>query len=162
MTHDDRFDPQQPHLMSKRCNNHSETDEPIRGFVRIPAGEFTMGSKVDKDNPLVLVEIEKDFYISRTLVTVEQYSVFMRHEGYKNDAWWDRQGIEWRAGAFASKVKDWECTGNGLSAFTMQGDLAWQGLLTTLRKATPTVIDESNFLPAFNAAGMAKVQPKAK
>ncbi len=25
---------------------------------------------------------------------------------------------------FASKVKDWECSGNGLSAFTMQGELA--------------------------------------
>ena len=43
-----------------------------------------------------------------------------------------------------------------------QGERAWQGLLTTLRKATPAVIDESNFLPVVNAVGVTRMQPKAK
>ena len=43
-----------------------------------------------------------------------------------------------------------------------QGERAWQGLLTALRKATPAVIDESNFLPVANAADVTRMQPKAK
>jgi formylglycine-generating enzyme required for sulfatase activity len=97
---DERFDPQQPYLMRERFDGHSEADEPIPGFVRIPKGPFTMGSKKDKDNPLRQVIIERDFYINRTLVTVEQYEVFWRNGGYQDDTWWDKQGIEWRSSAF--------------------------------------------------------------
>lgn len=43
-----------------------------------------------------------------------------------------------------------------------QGERAWQALLTNLRKATPAVIDESDFLPISNAAGITTVQPKAR
>ena len=105
---DERFDPQQPYLMRERFKGHSEADEPIPGFVRIPAGPFTMGSKADEDNPPRKVTIENDFYIGRTLVTVAQYSLFLTNEGYKNDVWWDKQGIEWRSGAFDSTVNDKE------------------------------------------------------
>ena len=101
---DARFDPQQPYLMRERFKGHSEADEPIPGFVHIPAGSFTMGSKADEDNPPRKVTIENDFYIGRTLVTVAQYSRFLINEGYKNDVWWDKQGVEWRSGAFDSKV----------------------------------------------------------
>ena len=105
---DERFDPKHPYLMRQRFEGHSEQDEPIPGFVRIPAGPFTMGSKADKDNPLRQAVNEKDFYVNRTLVTAEQYAVFLRNGGYKDDTWWDQQGIEWRSGAFDSKVKDKE------------------------------------------------------
>jgi parvulin-like peptidyl-prolyl isomerase len=43
-----------------------------------------------------------------------------------------------------------------------QGERAWQGLLTALRKATPSAIDESTFLPVASIAGVAGMQPKAK
>ena len=43
-----------------------------------------------------------------------------------------------------------------------QGDRAWQVLLTSLRKASPAIIDESSFLPVLNAADVTRVQPKEK
>ncbi len=102
---DERFDPRHPYLMRQRYNGHSEKDEPIPGFVRIPAGTFKMGSDGDDINSLRDVRIENDFYICRTLVTVDQYAEFIRDGGYTDESrWWDKQGIDWRTGVFDSKV----------------------------------------------------------
>jgi formylglycine-generating enzyme required for sulfatase activity len=104
---DDRFDPQNFHLLKDRFLGHSAVDEPIPGFVRIPAGPFPMGSKKDSDNPPKQRNIDKPFYISRTLVTVDQYAAFVGDGGYADDStWWDKQGIEWRTGSLDSLVKD--------------------------------------------------------
>ena len=43
-----------------------------------------------------------------------------------------------------------------------QGQRASQTLLATLRIATPTTVDESNFLPVLGTADVAKVPQKAK
>lgn len=104
---DDRFDKAMPFAMVSRHSGHSEADEPIPGFVRIPKGRFTMGSDHEQDktdNPEREVEISHDFYIQRTLVTVDQFAGFVRAGAYDNDAWWDQQGLEWRDGIFDSKV----------------------------------------------------------
>jgi formylglycine-generating enzyme required for sulfatase activity len=105
---DDRFDAQNLYLLKDRFTGNSEQDEPLTGFVRVPAGQFTMGGKEDKDdNPPELRTIDKPFYISRTLVTVDQYSMFIRDKGYADSSiWWDKQGIDWRNGSFDSKVKN--------------------------------------------------------
>ena len=62
------------------------------GFVRIPEGEFRMGSdpKIDKD----AAEDEfkqhkvflKEFYMARYPVTVAQYSAFVKESGYRPEA----------------------------------------------------------------------------
>lgn len=104
---DDRFDKDVPYVMSSRHSGHSEVDEPIPGFVRVPKGRFTMGSDHEEDktnNPLREVEIPSDFYIQRTLVSVDQFGGFVRAGAYDNDACWDKQGLDWRDGLFDSKV----------------------------------------------------------
>ncbi len=103
---DDRFNARRPYLMTSRFKGHADEDEPIAGFVRVPAGQFQMGSK-DDDNPPNTVNIDKAFYISRTLVTVQQYAKFIESKGYSDDnAWWDRQGVSWRNGEFESMVTE--------------------------------------------------------
>ena len=105
---DDRFDPQNFYLPKVRFVGHSAVEEPLAGFVRVPAGAFTMGGNEDKDdNPPESRTIDKPFYISRTLVTVDQYSAFIRDGGYaEGSPWWDKQGTDWRNGSFDSNVKD--------------------------------------------------------
>jgi formylglycine-generating enzyme required for sulfatase activity len=105
---DDRFDAQNLYLLKDRFTGHSVQDEPLTGFVRVPAGSFTMGGKGDADdNPPLPRTIDNPFYISRTLVTVDQYAAFIRDGGYADgSSWWDKQGIDWRNGSFDSKVKN--------------------------------------------------------
>jgi formylglycine-generating enzyme required for sulfatase activity len=57
-------------------------------FVRIPAGEFLMGSETgDSDEkPLHRVRIDGSFYMGRTEVTVRQFQAFVEATGYKTQA----------------------------------------------------------------------------
>ena len=104
---DDRFDPQRPYLFKSRFSGHEPADEPICGFVRIPNGPFQMGNKDDEDNPPRKVTVDQPYYISRTLVTVQQYARFIKAGGYADvKDWWDKQGVDWRYGKFDSKIKD--------------------------------------------------------
>ena len=105
---DDRFDAKNFYLLKDRFPGHIEQDEPLTGFVRVPAGSFTMGGKEDKDdNPPGRQTIDKPFYISRTLVTVDQYAAFIRDGGYADGSnWWDQQGTDWRNGSLDSKIKN--------------------------------------------------------
>ncbi len=105
---DDRFDPQNLYLLKDRFSDHDVQEEPLIGFVHVPAGKFTMGSKDDPaDNPAGPQTIDHPFYISRTLVTVDQYAEFIRDKGYaEGSTWWDQQGTDWRNGSFGSKVKN--------------------------------------------------------
>ena len=104
---DDRFDPQNFYLLKDRFSGHSATDEPIHGFVHIPAGNFMMGSKEDDDNRPKQRTIDKPFHICRTLVTVNQYAAFIGDGGYADGSiWWDKQGTDWRNGSFDSHVKN--------------------------------------------------------
>ena len=103
---DDRFDAARPYLFTTRFNGHTEQDEPIPGFVCVPAGQFSMGSKYFADNQPALVVIDKPYFTSRTLVTVRQYAGFISDGGYDYSGWWDNQGALWRIGSFDHTVKD--------------------------------------------------------
>jgi len=56
-------------------------------FVRIPAGEFMMGSETGDgdEKPVHRVRIDKSFYMGRTEVTVRQFQVFVEATGYKTE-----------------------------------------------------------------------------
>jgi formylglycine-generating enzyme required for sulfatase activity len=57
-------------------------------LVRIPAGEFLMGSETgDSDEkPVHRVRIEESFYMGVTEVTVRQFQAFVEATGYKTEA----------------------------------------------------------------------------
>lgn len=98
---DDRFEPATPWLLKDRFTGHTEQDEPLPGFVRIPAGEFIMGHADESDNPPRTVRIAEPFYIARTQTTVDQYAHFVEAGGYAAGAdLWGTQGLAWRRGEF--------------------------------------------------------------
>ncbi len=57
-------------------------------LVRIPAGNFSMGSATGERTarPVHEVRLDHDFYLGRTEVTVRQFRVFADATGYKTDA----------------------------------------------------------------------------
>jgi formylglycine-generating enzyme required for sulfatase activity len=77
-----------------RARNHSRAPFVLEAggvpfeFVRIPAGEFLMGSETgDSDEkPVHRVRINESFYIGRTEVTVRQFRAFVEATGYKTEA----------------------------------------------------------------------------
>lgn len=102
---DTRFDEKRPYLHKEKFPGNTYDDEPLPGFVRIPAGAFTLGHEEEKDNQQRKnFRIGEPFYIARMLTTVAQYSRFVDGKGYQADAdLWGAQGMEWRTGAFDSK-----------------------------------------------------------
>ena len=80
---DDRFDPDNFYLLKDRFAGHDETVEPIPGFVRVPF------KNEGRDAP---------FYICRTLVTVDQFTLFVdaKSRGYDHPDFWDASGQLWR------------------------------------------------------------------
>ncbi|KAA3641003.1 MAG: hypothetical protein DWQ02_01180 [Bacteroidetes bacterium] len=79
----------------------------------IPGGEYEMGLSreqfqklkdlswagnwnYDDQMPSNIVDLP-DYYISRYPITIKQYQVFLKaHDGYRNDAWWTKTGLELR------------------------------------------------------------------
>lgn len=78
--------------------------EPMLGFVKIPAGEFTMGSPeddeqaYDDEKPAHAVNLP-EYYIARYPVTNAQYRYFVADKGYEKDQYWTPEGLAWRDGA---------------------------------------------------------------
>ncbi len=76
---DPRFDPDHWHL----------PDEPLLGFVDIPAGSFLMGSDPEKDKNALNDELPQHllylptYYIARYPVTVAQFRSFVQESGYE-------------------------------------------------------------------------------
>ena len=70
-------------------------------LVRIPAGEFTMGSSAseksysDVQGPQHRVRITKPFYMGATEVTVAQFGRFVDATGYRTDAERDGRALGW-------------------------------------------------------------------
>jgi len=58
-------------------------------FVRIPAGEFIMGSDQDSDNPRRKFNLP-EYWLGKTVVTTAQYLAFVKATGYKGHDYWDK------------------------------------------------------------------------
>ena len=71
-------------------------------LVRIPAGEFLMGSEDDQEEkPIHKVRIDYDFEVGRTEVTRGQFRAFIEATGYITEA--EKEGWGWTR----SQWKDW-------------------------------------------------------
>lgn len=103
---DPRWDASRWHLPKERLAGHDAQVEPIPGFVRVPAGSFSLGADDRGDNKSRTVRIASDFFIARHLTTVDQFAAFIAARGYENDDWWDSQGTAWRKCEWASKTND--------------------------------------------------------
>ncbi|GAX41064.1 hypothetical protein NIES4075_20320 [Tolypothrix sp. NIES-4075] len=84
----------QPHFVG----THVPPIPPSSSLVKIPAGEFEMGSNsidaLDNERPAHKVYLDT-YYIDRYPVTCGQYRVFMEAGGYENPLWWSKAGWEW-------------------------------------------------------------------
>jgi formylglycine-generating enzyme required for sulfatase activity len=72
---------------SKEATLPFKVDDVPFELVRIPAGEFLMGSETgDSDEkPVHRVRINESFYMGRTEVTVRQFQAFVEATGYKTE-----------------------------------------------------------------------------
>ena len=88
--------------------------EPIK-LVRIPAGEFQMGSDRQGEKPRHPVRI-RSFELAVTEVTVRQFKAFTQASGYVTDGekegwswaccWSKKEGLTWRSPGFAQSDDD--------------------------------------------------------
>lgn len=64
-------------------------DQPLLGFIEIPAGPFTMGSDPKRDEQASHIELPQhrvdlpSYYLARWPVTVAQFAAFVRDSGHK-------------------------------------------------------------------------------
>jgi formylglycine-generating enzyme required for sulfatase activity len=85
-----------------RPRESSLGEEPVRGFVRVVAGEFSAGEIGWADNPKRVTSLASPVYFGRTLVTVAQYHAFMAAGGYEDEALWVDAGRLWLQGKLPS------------------------------------------------------------
>ena len=98
-----------------RPRESSRGEEPVRGFVRVVAGEFSVGEIGWPDNPKRLMTLGSPVYFGRTLVTVSQYQAFMAAGGYEDETLWDGPGRLWLQGALPSRERLQGSAGAALS-----------------------------------------------
>jgi formylglycine-generating enzyme required for sulfatase activity len=84
----------QPKITGSKPDTLTLTQPFQMEFIRIPAGEFLMGSdptkdrNVSKNEPLQHRVYLPDYYMAKTSVTNAQYAAFVRARGYKADDEW--------------------------------------------------------------------------
>ena len=89
-------------LKAKLAANPANID-----WIKIPAGEFTMGSN-DYDSEKPPHKIYLDAYlIAKTPVTNAQFKKFIEAGGYKSQEFWSNKGWEWRANAKRTQPRYW-------------------------------------------------------
>jgi len=98
---DPRFDPDRLHLPVLL---RGRPEPAPLGFVRMPAGEYWLGSAdddkmaFDEEYPLHQVHLP-EFWIARYPVTNEQFRHFVAAGGYDTERYWTPEGWAWRQGA---------------------------------------------------------------
>jgi len=75
-------------------------------FVRIPAGEFTMGGTGEIEKPWHKVQIGCEFEMGVTEVTIAQFRAFLEATGYVSDG--QKEGYGW----LRQGTQDWQCEDN--------------------------------------------------
>lgn len=108
MIYGGRVYPQQGTLEANNANRRDRSslvlkvgDVPFE-FVRIPAGEFRMGSKTgdNDEKPVHCVRIDESFYMGKTEVAVRQFRAFVQATRYQTEAEKGRWAANYIAGGF--------------------------------------------------------------
>lgn len=77
--------------------SQSDAPEAPAGFVKVHSGDYLFGNKFTRRRH------DYDYYISRYLITVAQYSAFVDAKAYDNQPLWEsssKHGWQWRTGEF--------------------------------------------------------------
>jgi formylglycine-generating enzyme required for sulfatase activity len=108
------------HPQFQQCLESINSKIPPRNFVRIPAGEFTMGSPKTEaeryeDETQHQVKVS-EFYLCKYAVTLAEFQTFIDESGYQTDAekanssgiwngkeWKEKEGVNWRHGVLGKK-----------------------------------------------------------
>lgn len=111
-----KFDSSRWWLPSQRAELVPSDDEPLReatsdeepviGFVRMPAGTFDLSTAEDEASERHLFTQASDIFVARTLVTVQQYAEFINSDGYLRDECWDEVGRAWLKGDLDDMIRD--------------------------------------------------------
>jgi formylglycine-generating enzyme required for sulfatase activity len=123
-------------------------DEPLLGFVEVPAGPFLMGSDRERDRDASADELPQHsvelsaYYVARYPVTMAQFRAFVQGSGYQAQGPWERYsgaenhpvvGVTWYdAMAYCrwlTEQLEWEGTPEPLA--TLLRDRGWQVRLPT-------------------------------
>ncbi|HEV2643347.1 MAG TPA: ergothioneine biosynthesis protein EgtB [Candidatus Elarobacter sp.] len=96
---------------------------PFPGMVRIPAGEYAVGTDdrsaaYDNERPRHLVALDA-FEIDAGPVSNDAYLAFMNDGGYQREELWSERGRAWLAESRATAPKYWEREGDQWLARTM-------------------------------------------
>ena len=77
-------------------------------WIKIPAGEFTMGSNdgLDREKPSHKVYLDA-YLIAKTPVTNAQFKKFIEAGGYKNQKYWSDTGWVWLSGKNRTQPSYW-------------------------------------------------------
>jgi formylglycine-generating enzyme required for sulfatase activity len=86
-------------------------------MTKIPAGEFILGS--DSENPIAHDDeytTERKIYLPTYTIAIypttnAEFQCFINSGGYKEDQWWDPQGVKWKRGEIAitnsAAIRSW-------------------------------------------------------
>ena len=101
----------QPHPAFPPCPDRGEP--PVNALVELPAGAVCLGKEFFEpwygwDNEYGRHEAEiPEFQASRFLVSNREFLGFIEAGGYREDAWWEEEGLGWRRFAGAEQPTFW-------------------------------------------------------
>jgi formylglycine-generating enzyme required for sulfatase activity len=127
------------------------TGVPDIGWVEVPGGPFTMGSRhwapsySDETPQFTCRRITRPYLMARYPVTVVQYRVFVDHGGYRQRRWWTDAGWNWKESLGSMAPEDYEevyQTANhprvGVSWYEATAYCCWLGTLLRLPVRLPS------------------------
>ena len=99
-----------------RVGNVLTPQLPCDDSCRIEQGHYRIGARegavMPNEQPAQVVELNA-YRINRRPVNNAEYLAFISDGGYRDDAWWDDDGIAWRAGQRAQAPWQWRRDAQG-------------------------------------------------
>jgi formylglycine-generating enzyme required for sulfatase activity len=100
-----------PGIATRPCPDKEDQPDLLWAAVVEPGEPFTMGGKTPyQDNPQFTHRLQHPFRIAVYPVTVAQYELFIKDNGYTREGLWTKAGWQWRKQEQRSLPDDYEST----------------------------------------------------